>query len=111
MAGCGLSRHEAGRIQPHPSTTDIQGYDLGDQEIIDIQASEGVSVSIVDGRREEVGKLSCSLDLRRGDLKTLSLRWSDFSYRGRHLVAILRYCSIPRPVYIVNSSSVVNKPM
>ena len=60
MAGCGLSRHEAGRIYPHPSTTDIRGYDLGDQEVIDIQASQGVSVSIVDGRREEVGKLFIS---------------------------------------------------
>ena len=42
--------------------TDIRGYDLGDQEVIDIQASQGVSISIVDGRRGEVGKLSISLN-------------------------------------------------
>ena len=51
--------------------TDIRGYDLGDQEVIDIQASQGISFSIVDGRREEVGKLSISLHV---SLPTLRLR-------------------------------------
>ena len=44
---------------------------MGDQEVIDIQASQGVSVSIVDGRREEVSKLSISLHVA---LPTLRLR-------------------------------------
>ena len=53
--------------------TDIRGYDLRDQEVIDIQASQGVSVSIVGGRREEVGQLSLYFAQRSGLFEVFAL--------------------------------------
>ena len=68
--------------------TDIRGYDLGDQEVIDIQASQGISISIVDGRREEVGKLSISMHV---SLPTLRLSSTRALVRGGDTLILILY--------------------